>query len=200
MIDTLWTYYGLLPISTFPYPSTSLCLQFHPAHILRWPLYQMCGGCLNAEYPTFHNTIFGLCLCWLLFNFVWKYIKGFPIWVCLLLEMQSLSMCFVTSLLESRRSSPRMTGIMLKWPSSKNVTNKPILHYFWWRFAFEQALLLRSFHFIKWEKGQKTADKRTQMQRLHFSLEDVKISVFKKIKGSTLNAERCLKCRHCSVL
>lgn len=37
------------------------------------------------------------------------------------------------------------------------------------------------------------------MQSLHISLEDVKISVLKKIKGLTLNAERCLKCRHCSV-
>lgn len=63
------------------------------------------------------------------------------------------------------------------------------------------SFLLQSFHIIQREKGQETADKRTQMQRLHFSLEDVKISVLKKkIKGPTLNGEWCLKCRHCSAL
>lgn len=100
-----------------------------------------------------------------------------------------------------RKARPEMTGIMLKWPRSKNVTKKQILHCFWWRATFFTSSRFKIFSHHKGRKGrrQQTADKRTQMQSLHFFLEDVKISVFKKIKSLTLNAERCLKCRHCSV-
>lgn len=74
-----------------------------------------------------------------------------------------------------------MTGIELKWPNSKNVTKKA-----------NSALLLMEIRLLtssqteifsnlkEREKGQKTTDKRTQTQRLHISLEDVKISVLKK--------------------
>lgn len=159
----------------------------------------MCLKTQNSK--NFPTHFFGLCLHWMLFNTVIIYqrfhnLSLFASWnavfVCLLWKKKKI---------QSRRSGPRMTGIMLKWPSSKKCHQKAHS-----ALLLMEIRLLTSFPFKifsyhkKREKGQKTADKRTQMQRLHFSLEDVKISVLKKIKGSTLNAERCLKCRHCSVL
>lgn len=102
---------------------------------------------------------------------------------------------------EGEEEAMEMTGTELKWPSSKNVTKKAHSALLLMEIRLLTSSSLEIFSNLKErEKGQKTADKRTQTRRLHFSLEDVKISVLKKIKGSTLNAERCLKCRHCSVL
>lgn len=101
-----------------------------------------------------------------------------------------------------------MTGIMSKWPSSKRVTETaraaPLLMEV--RIFFKKALPPKIFAHHRERKGRRRQTKESQTRSLHISLEDVKISVLKKgekkrkIKGSTLNGERRLKCRHRSVL